>query len=363
MTKVPTGQVSRFSSVALATVAAYLATFVAWAPPARAATDAEQAEALIREGVKLRANDSAALALPLFEKAYQTSRSGRTAAQLGLCELELGYWVEADRYLTEALAASDHPWIAKNKGALKKSQETARANIGELTLVLSPANAEVLLNSKPVDRALLGAPIRLGKGLVDVEVRAPGYEAARETVILSGGKREQRTFTLAREAVASGGSTLVPTFTPGTGAGAETNAATTLTASPAPADARKSVRTAAWITGGVAAAALVFGTVEAIGAAGKSSDFNDHTSTAGGVTYHDCGTNNLSASCKALKDDYDQSLTLSIVGFVGAGVLAAASAVLFVYSAPERGERYGAVGALACVPDPIGRGVGCSLRF
>ena len=360
MTMVSTGSMSRFSSLAFAIVAC-VAMSVAWTPPARAATDAEQAESLIREGVNLRAKDSAALALPLFEKAYQISRTGRTAAQLGLCELELGYCVEADRYLTEALAA-DHPWIAKNKAALKKPLETARANIGELVLVVSPANADVSLNNKPLDRSALGAPIRLGKGLVDLEVWATGYVTARETVILSGGKREQRTITLVREAVASGGSTVTPTL----GAGApppETSAAVTLTASSAPAEGRKSARTAAWITGGAAAAALVFGTVEAIGAAGKSSDFNDHTSTAGGVTYHDCGTNNLSAACKALKDDYDQSVTLSIVGFVGAGVLAAASTVLFMYSSADHGERAGAVGAVACVPDPIGRGIGCSLRF
>src|SRR5262249_20157474 len=152
----------------------------------RAATDAEQAEALIREGVQLRADDKAALALPLFEKAYQISRSPRTAAQLGLCEMELGYFVATERYLSEALAAPEHPWVARNKRALKKSLEAARASIGELALVVSPAGAEVSVNHKPVDRALLGAPLRLDKGPVDLEVRAPGYETARDTITIVG---------------------------------------------------------------------------------------------------------------------------------------------------------------------------------
>jgi len=52
-----------------------------------AATEAEQAEALIREGVQLRGQDQTARALPLFEKAYRLSRTPRTAGQLGLCEL------------------------------------------------------------------------------------------------------------------------------------------------------------------------------------------------------------------------------------------------------------------------------------
>jgi hypothetical protein len=224
------------SRVVAAVVATFLASVLALgAAPARAATEVEQAEALIRQGVKLRASDSAALALPLFEQAYQVSRSPRTAAQLGLCELELGYWVAADRYLTEALAAPDHPWVARNKGTLKKSLEAARASIGELALVLSPANAEVLLNHKPLDRALLGAPLRLDKGLVDLEVRAPGYEAARETVIVSGGKREERTYTLVRAAGVAQTSATVPTLAGGGSSSPDANGAVTLTAAaPAP---------------------------------------------------------------------------------------------------------------------------------
>jgi len=352
------GRLGRFSILA----ALVVATFALWSPPARAATDAEQAESLIREGVKLRARDSAALALPLFEKAYQISRSPRTAAQLGLCELELGYWVEAERYLTEALAAPDHPWVAKNKATLKKPLETARANIGELSLVLSPANAEVTLNRKPVDKALIGAPIRLGKGLVDVEVRAPGYEPARETVIIAGGKREERTYTLARDAAAQAAAAAVVTSSAPTAPDA--NAALALNTPSPTRDDRKGVRIAAWATGGAAVAALAFGTIEAFNAASKQDTFNAHTAVDGGTTYHDCGTSKLSPACKTLKDDYDQAFTLSIVGFVSAGVLAAASTVFFVYSAPgQGGERVSGTSALACVPDPVARGIGCSLRF
>jgi hypothetical protein len=368
MTSVPTGRARKVSSVAAAAVAIGLVSVVAFgAAPARAATESEQAEALIREGVKLRARDSAALALPLFEQAYQISRSPRTAAQLGLCELELGYWVAADRYLTEALAAPDHPWVARNKATLKKPLETARANIGELALVLSPGNAEVLLNHKPLDRAVVGAPIRLDKGLVDVEVRAPGYEPARETVIISGGKREERTYTLVRAAVAAQAPAPVPRLAGGGSPSPDANAGLSLTATaPAPDGEHKNLRIAAWASGGAAVGAMVLGTVEAFSAASKRDAFNDHAAMAGGTTYHDCGTSNLSAPCKALKDDYDHAFTLSIVGFVAAGVLAATSSVLFVFSSAgpgAAGERDAGARALTCVPDPVSRGVGCSLRF
>jgi len=105
----------------------------------------------------------------------------------------------------------------------------------------------------------------------------------------------------------------------------------------------------------------VFGSVEAISASSKSSAFNDHTSTMGGVAYHDCGTADLSDACKSLKSDYDSALTLTIVGFAAAGALAATSAVLFVLSSPK--EQGGGARAFGCVPDPVGRGVGCTLRF
>jgi hypothetical protein len=356
-------------------MAAVLAAFgVFAAAPARAATDAEEAEALIREGVRLRSRDNAAQALPVFEKAYQISRTPRTAAQLGLCELELGYYAAAERYLTEALASPDHPWIAKNKATLKKPLETARANTGELALVVSTPGAEVLLNGKPVDKALLstlstsGAPVRLDKGLVELEIRAPGYEPVRETITIVGGKKEQRTYALLPappKPVASEihPGAVVAQASPGSDAGA----AVSLSNAPAaaPAGERNAGRIAAWITGGGAVGALVFATIEAASAAGRRDTFNAHTTVVGGVAYHDCGTSNLSPACQSLKNDYDQALTLTIVGFAAAGALAVTSSVLFMLSSPGHAgaEREGATRAFACVPDPVARGLGCSLRF
>jgi hypothetical protein len=363
-----TRELARFGRCVAALVA--LAA-VSWIPvaPARAATDAEQAEALIREGVRLRGEDRAALALPVFEKAYQISRTPRTAAQLALCELELGYYAEAERYLTEALAAPDHPWIAKNKTTLKRSLEAARANVGELVMTVSPADAEVLLNRKPIDRAQIGAVIRLSKGPVDVQVRATGHETTAETITIVGGRREQRRYALTAaparlaalptNAAASSGSSesTVPPLAPVT---------LTASASDAEASGPSKARIAAWVTGAAAAGALVLGTVQALQAANRSDAFNNHTGVLNGVVYQDCGTTNLSGACQALKNEYDQALTLSIVGFVAAGALAATSAVLFVMTAPGRNggaEQGVAARGLTCVPDLGARGIGCALRF
>ena len=103
-----------------------------WAArPARAGESGE-AEALIRQGVELRSQKKDERALPLFEKAYQISRTPRTAGQLGLVEMALGYFVDAERYLGEALSSPDHPWVAKNLATLKAQLAAAKAQIGEL---------------------------------------------------------------------------------------------------------------------------------------------------------------------------------------------------------------------------------------
>jgi tetratricopeptide (TPR) repeat protein len=356
---------TRFCRNAALLSALFAAATMLAAGPAHAQTEAEQAEALIREGVRLRAQDQTPKALPLFEKAYQLSRTPRTAAQLGLCELELGYYVAAERYLNEALASPEHPWIAKNKLVLKRQLDAAMANIGELVLTVSPAGADVLLNHNPVDSTQLAGPIRLNKGPVDVDVRAAGFEPAHETIVIAGGKRERRTFALVAAASPLAARPPVEAGSPSPGSG-PAPAGTTETSPASATRAGRGERLAAWVTAGVAVGALAFGTAEAFNAASKRDAFNSHTGTMGGVAYQDCGTANLSPACKPLKDAYDQARALTIVGFVATGALAAASAVLFVLSSPDRErspDEARTARAFACVPDLAARGVGCALRF
>ena len=106
--------------------------------------------------------------------------------------------------------------------------------------------------------------------------------------------------------------------------------------------------------------------MEAFNAASKRDAFNSHTAVEGGVVVQDCGTAALDAACKPLKDSYDTALTLSVVGFVSAAALGAASAVLFKLSSSGHAgnpEGSGVARTFACVPEPGIRGLGCALRF
>src|SRR5207253_1549000 len=139
------------------------------APPAP--SPADEAEALNRQGIELRHQNQDARALPLFERAYQVARNPRTAAQLGMAKMALGYCVDSERLQDEALAAHDHPWIARNTGTLEQARATARKSIGELVVEGAPAGAEIVIDGHPAGTLPLPAPIRLDKGPVELQVR------------------------------------------------------------------------------------------------------------------------------------------------------------------------------------------------
>src|SRR6266496_2893885 len=99
-----------------ANAAVLIALLCAVAPRAHAApSDSARAEDLIRQANTLRQKGQDPAALPLFREAYEIARSPRTAAQLGLVELALGYWLDSDQHLSEALAPAHHPWIDRNR--------------------------------------------------------------------------------------------------------------------------------------------------------------------------------------------------------------------------------------------------------
>src|SRR5262245_26413669 len=375
------------------------------ARPARAGDSAE-AESLIRQGVELRGQKKDERALPLFEKAYQVSRSPRTAGQLGLVEMALGYYVDADKYLSEAVASPDHPWVAKNLATLKAQLAAAKGQIGELFIIGEPVGAEVLVNGKSAGRLPLSGPVRLDKGRVDVQVRAAGYLPSSDTVTMVGGKREDRSYRLKREPVAvappppppaappppppatpppSKPASPPPAAPPAPAvaiatppppapepapAAAPAQPAASITATPAPAASdHSSLRPVAYGVGIGAGAALIFGAVEGFLAIKKRNQFNDHigpdpNDPFGGAMITDCNTTALTTDCKAIQDSWSRARTLSIVGLVAGGVLAGGAAVLWVLSSPKEQAAGGAGStALACAPDIGTRGLACRLQF
>lgn len=124
--------------------------------------------------------------MPLFERAYQEGKSPRTAAQLGLCLQALGRFVEAERLLTESLAAERDDWVRKNRAALQDALVAVKARIGFLIIEGSPEGSEVFINGRAVGRLPLPAALRFDAGTVDIELRHPGFRTQPRTIIVDG---------------------------------------------------------------------------------------------------------------------------------------------------------------------------------
>lgn len=110
-----------------------LASASAFAQPAE-----KPAESLIKEGLKLRRAGRDIDALDRMQRGYDLEPTPRAAAQVGLCLQAVGRWSEADLKLSEALSATEDPWIVKNRATLKDSIEAIKVHVGRIEVIGSP---------------------------------------------------------------------------------------------------------------------------------------------------------------------------------------------------------------------------------
>ncbi len=334
---------------------------------ARAQSDSAETEALIRQGVALRMKKEDERALPFFQKAYERARTPRTAGQLGLAEMSIGYWTDAERHLAEALETTDHPWIAKNRKTLEDTLAQVRVNIGEVSIAGSPAGASVSLNGRPVGTLPLPAALRVNRGVIEITIRAPGYVASAQSIRLAGQERQRLTVALEKMPV------------PGLGArvdgepqqGGMKRVGEPLNRDSATKDkpGMGSQRKWAWGMAIGGALAMGFGAAETVVWQKKRIDFNNHQApppdnpnvTDRTMWIRDCNrdlADRGSAMCKSLYDSSRHAEVWSFVGYSVGAALVAGSAILFMGDdAPEvRGT------AAACAPF-LGPGLACSLAF
>jgi hypothetical protein len=179
---------------------------IALAPaPARAeSSDSAKAEELIAKANELRRQGHDERALPMFREAYSISRTPRSAGQLGLVELALGYWDDASTYLTESLTTvRHHPWVDKNRAMLETALQTARSHLAELTVDGTPSGAELFLNGKSMGNLPLPAAVSVNEGRIEMEVRASGYKTDQRVLTLAGKTSQRIVVRLEKEAKAT----------------------------------------------------------------------------------------------------------------------------------------------------------------
>jgi hypothetical protein len=152
-----------------------------------APVSAQDASALVEQGLALRRQGRDAEAAEVFRQAYAADRSARSLAQVALAEQAAGQWVAAERDLVAAMAMS-HPWIQEHRGVLDTALATIRQHIGRLTVVSNVAGAELWLDGRAAGTLPLAQPVPVEAGSHVVEVRAAGFVATQRAAVVRAGE-------------------------------------------------------------------------------------------------------------------------------------------------------------------------------
>jgi hypothetical protein len=344
--------------------------------------EAADPEGLIREGIELRRRGEDAEALRLFQQAFETHKSPKACAQIGLAEQALGKWGAAERHLHQAILSADDPWIRKNRVPIDEALKVIAGHVGRLDVRGSPAGAEVRVDGELIGQLPIEAAFSATAGGVGIEVRAPDHLTVVRAATVKVGELVRETFDLqslsptvdrGRNPASGPSSSATSTVAPqggsqgsferssGTGGPAVTPLDGEGDSSPVSRDrsaedpgSSASIRPmVALAIGGLAAVALTFGIVEHI-------TWQHEVSSFGSTTGCDSTLERRGAmGCQQLYDDGKRAKALAFVGYGLTVGLAATAAIVYI-SAPALAAEPNRV---ACAVNPFTPGLGCALRF
>jgi PEGA domain len=275
---------------------------------------AEDAEALVTRGLELRVQGKDDQALVLFKRADALAPSPRTRAQVALAEQALGIWVSAEAHLGAALAAKNDPWIEKNRAALSAALDVVKQHVGSLEVLGGAPGAEVIVDGAKLGVLPMAAPWRIEVGRRSLEIHAPGYHSASRATEIVAGRTTRETIELVREQPSAPGAAAAGGAPP-----------PRIVVQPDPGSTQRIV---GWIGVGTGAALLAAGVIGLVARQSAISSYNDDVACPG----------RSSALQPTQCQDYVSSAnswrTVSIVGFIGGGVLTVGGIVL-VATAPS----------------------------
>jgi hypothetical protein len=299
--------------------------------PSEAAVD----DPLIAQGIDLRKRGLDAEALALFLRANEERPSARAVAQIALAEQALGRWVDAEASLLEALGHTDDPWIVRQRAYLEGSLAAVQGHLATLFVECNVPGAEVRIGGKPGGRTPLPVPVRVQAGETTLEIRAPGHAPWTRALALEGGSRVTQAFMFVEPPPAP--PRILPQHVP--------LAVTQPGASPA--------RRAGWVLAAGAGVLLLAG-IAGVVTRELEAGIYDEDARCGPLPGHSrqdrCGTN---------RDIGSAAEGAAIAAFAGAGITAAASALLLFTGPGARGRA--AEGGLGC--RWMGAGIECGGSF
>jgi tetratricopeptide (TPR) repeat protein len=236
-----------------------------------------------------------------FQRAWDIKRSYDVAANLGDCELEIGQTREAAEHL--AYAIRELPLSAK-EGVRKRLQERfekAKSQVATFRIQVNVPRAAITVNGRDVGSSPLEAEVFSEPGPVTVAATLPGYEAGR--IDFQAERGSARAVAL----------TLKPSGTDG--------------------PERPFVKSTALIVGGAAVtvAAASLGLAFVALSNGKASDADESLAQLKRDTGSaaPCANGQNPGPCRDLKglnEESDAFSRVAFAGFLGAGIVAAATA-------------------------------------
>ena len=221
-----------------------------------------QVDALIAQGIELRQEGKNEEALIAFRKAHELSGSPRALAQVGLVEVALGHWFDAETDLANALVSAGDPWVEQHRDALNGALRSAGAKLGWVELVVKPTGAKIRLNGQDLGISPLGRRVRVLAGAATLELEALGYQSIVRTLQIRAESSNHEEFELKTQALTRGVEASDAARL------SERTPALVPPSAPPERSALGQVPTLAWITGAVSVASLgvgVAGTVVQVG--------------------------------------------------------------------------------------------------
>jgi hypothetical protein len=251
---------------------------------------AEDPESLIKQGVELRRQGKDAQAEGYFRRAHQLAATPRTAAQLGLVDLAVKNYLDAERFLSEALLSRD-PWVSEHRKTLEDSRTAARKNLLRVELTGAPKGTTASLEGVEATPLSADGVLWLAPGTaMTIHLEAPGHKPA--DVEAQGGAGEGRRFAVDMPVLSTPAATAPP---PAQVVAPSPPPAATVQAEPQPATQDegaapgRSMRIAGIGVGAAGVAAAVVGGVLLAQASSKHSAFDKELS---GTTPYDPSNDN-----------------------------------------------------------------------
>jgi len=298
---------------------------LAWAPTALAQAsegDTATARALAKEAFAAYDDGEFAKAAELFERAEKLHYAPTLLLGLARSQVKLGQYVEArenyHRIVNHQLPAGASP-------AFREALETAKAEVATLDdkiawviiIVQGPANPEVALDGTAISTASLSVKRAVNPGMHKVTAEASGARGESTFVVRAGESTEVR-LTLQSVANAPADSETEATTPSGT--------TSTSGDEPDAVDPGATQRLLGFLALGVGGAGVAVGAITGGIAMGQHSELSDV-----------CPNEQCPLAQESDLDAYNTTSTVSTVGFVAGGALAALGLVL-VLTAPSEPE-------------------------